>query len=175
MRNLPRELATLSCSLFADSAIFRLVPALLHLFNSLPHTTSAPLAPPLTHVIHALLNVPIEPFKTVWFPSSGASTPTSSKSDPLQKAKQRFSSSRPTSPSSKQHDTLKRAYDLLDATLAHYIVADPDDISVRTLCRNEDISLDDVAPPLVLLVGRMVRDDAGARARMKGWLLPPDL
>ncbi|KAG8740642.1 hypothetical protein FRC10_004100 [Ceratobasidium sp. 414] len=49
---------------------------LIRLFHTLPSTSSAPLAPPLTHVIHALLNVPVAPYAHLLFPESGSGSPT---------------------------------------------------------------------------------------------------
>ncbi|KIO27746.1 hypothetical protein M407DRAFT_23051 [Tulasnella calospora MUT 4182] len=163
-----------------DDRFTPFVPILLHLFNSLPQTTSSPLAPPLTHVIHALLSVPVGPFAEQWFSTSATSTPTSTKSETaFSKVRQRLS---PTSPPSgtlplpnAPKDALRRGYDLLDATLATFTPEDPDDKSVRAKCREMDVSLDDVAPPLALLMARMVREDDEARRRMKQWILPSDL
>ncbi|KAG8965964.1 hypothetical protein FRB90_011028, partial [Tulasnella sp. 427] len=163
-----------------DDKFTPFVPILLHLFNSLPQTTNSPLAPPLTHVIHALINVPVAPFAEQWFPTSATSTPTSTKSETtFSKVRQRLS---PTSPPSGTlplpngaKDALRRGFDLLDATLATFTPDDPDDQSVRAKCREMDVSLDDVAPPLALLMARMVREDDEARRRMKQWLLPADL
>lgn len=70
---------------------------------------------------------------------------------------------------------LRRAYDLLDATLAYFTPGDPDDPGVRAKCKREDVALDDVGPPLALLLANMVRDNEGARGQMKQWLLPMDL
>lgn len=72
-------------------------------------------------------------------------------------------------------DTLRRAYDLLDATLAHYISGEPDDPSVRAKCKSEDIALDDVVPPLALLLRRIISEDEKSRVRVKQWLLPSDM
>ncbi len=88
-----------------------------------------------------------------------------------------FSGSSPSSSraSSPNGQALRRAYNLLDATLAHYIAGEPDDPSVRELCRKEGVNLDDIGAPLALLIGRMVRDNQGARNKMKEWLIPSDL
>ncbi|THH32154.1 hypothetical protein EUX98_g2027 [Antrodiella citrinella] len=46
-----------------------MLPPLLRLLNTLPPTFPAPLAVPLTHVIHALITVPVtSSLKSVWFP-----------------------------------------------------------------------------------------------------------
>ncbi|KZT13202.1 uncharacterized protein LAESUDRAFT_34602 [Laetiporus sulphureus 93-53] len=74
-------------------------------------------------------------------------------------------------------DVLLRAYDLLDVSLAHYLpgAVDPDDSSVRERCRKQGETLDDVLPPLVLLIGKLCTADEGARTRMREWILPADL
>jgi Guanine nucleotide exchange factor synembryn len=56
----------------------RLVPPLIHLFTQLPPGTP-PLTAPLTHVIHALLNVPVTPYSSIFFssPSPASSQPNS--------------------------------------------------------------------------------------------------
>ncbi|KAG9012293.1 hypothetical protein FRB94_006324 [Tulasnella sp. JGI-2019a] len=163
-----------------DEKFAVMLPSLLHLFNCLPQTTGSPLAPPLTHVIHALLNIPIAPYANIWFPPEGP--PLSSGSQTLQKVRRSLSSrsqpqSRATTPPSPGPATeaLRRAYDLLDATLAYFTPGEPDDIEVRAKCKREDVALDDVGPPLALLLGNMVRENETARGQMKQWLLPSDL
>ncbi|KAG8851985.1 hypothetical protein FRB96_009001 [Tulasnella sp. 330] len=162
-----------------DERFAVLLPTLLHLFNSLPQTTGSPLAPPLTHVIHALLNIPIVPNAKVWFPDE---LQMSQGSQTLQKVRRSLSSrsSPPRSGASTPvagpaTEALRRAYDLLDATLAYFTPGDPDDLEVRAKCKREDVALDDVGPPLALLLANMVRDNEGARGQVKQWLLPVDL
>ena len=91
----------------------------------------------------------------------------------------RTTSHRSSSPHSHSHmDTLLRAYDLLDVTLAHNLPGkiDPDDPSVRETCRAEsDSDLDDLVCPLVILVTKLCHADDGARKRMREWVLPDDL
>ncbi|KAI0938907.1 hypothetical protein AcV5_000476 [Taiwanofungus camphoratus] len=44
---------------------------LLRTFNTLPSSSPSPLAPPMTHVIHALLNIPVSPsLHCKWFPAN---------------------------------------------------------------------------------------------------------
>lgn len=91
----------------------------------------------------------------------------------------RKSSHRSTSPHSHAaQDTLLRAYDLLDVTLAHNLPGrvDPDDPTVRERCRKEsDSDLDDLVCPLVILITKLCSTDEGARKRMREWILPDDL
>ena len=89
------------------------------------------------------------------------------------------STHRSTSPNSQLRlDTLLRAYDLLDVTMAHNLPGriDPADPSVRERCRNEsDCDLDDLMSPLVILLTKLVTADEGARKRMREWILPDNL
>ncbi|PSR72893.1 hypothetical protein PHLCEN_2v11260 [Hermanssonia centrifuga] len=66
-----------------SSRLDGLVPPLLRLFNSLPPTFPAPLASPMTYVIHTLITVPVTPsLRSKWFPilSNPGSPNQSSKS-----------------------------------------------------------------------------------------------
>jgi len=90
----------------------------------------------------------------------------------------RRSLSRSSSPQPGSHDTLLRCHDLLDVSLSHYLpgVVDPDDSSVRQRCRDEsDSSLDDVLPPLVILITKLCKAEETARKRMRQWIVPDDI
>ncbi|KIJ32304.1 hypothetical protein M422DRAFT_35851 [Sphaerobolus stellatus SS14] len=161
-----------------------LLPPLLRLFNELPPTSPCPLAAPLTHVIHSLITIPVS---SRWFSpySSPTSTPRSFPGDKLHRAvsalttgRRSHSSSRsssPAPPSSVPRDTVQRAWDLFEVTTAHYVPDDPDDASVRELCKTEGIALDDTLSPLVVLLTRLATGDSTARIRMKDWILPADI
>ncbi|KAF7790771.1 hypothetical protein EIP86_001728 [Pleurotus ostreatoroseus] len=195
------------------------LPSLLRLFNTLPPTFPAPLAPPMTQVIHSLITVPVTPsLRSKWFPplsnpGSPRTTSTSKPSTPIGSPPAPDSpTSRSESPAGKDgkevksgafdrafakltvsrksihrsvsphsqagQDTLLRAYDLLDVTLAHNLPGnvEADDKSVRERCREEsDSDLDDLVCPLVILITKLCNADEGARKRMRGWLLPDDL
>ncbi|KAL1938647.1 hypothetical protein VTO73DRAFT_11462 [Trametes versicolor] len=61
-----------------------ILPYLLRTFSTLPPSFPAPLAAPLTHVIHSLITIPVSPsLRTVWFPrttnSRGSPIPPPSK------------------------------------------------------------------------------------------------
>ncbi|KAJ7982787.1 guanine nucleotide exchange factor [Mycena polygramma] len=67
-----------------------ILPPLLRVFHALPPTFPAPVAAPLTHVIHSLITIPVSPaLRTEWLgSSSGSSSPkgspkTKSKSIPV--------------------------------------------------------------------------------------------
>lgn len=172
-------------------SLISLLPPLLRMFNGLPPTFPCPLAQPLTHVIHALITIPVAPFASRWFSPAGSptATPRSQSSDKFHKAlsalapgRRSLSSSRPSSPAppagkepAARHDTVQRAWDLFDITTAHYVPGDPDDIAVRQLCKSEGIILNDTLTPLIVLLIRLAAGDESARLRMREWLLPADL
>ncbi|KAI0786524.1 guanine nucleotide exchange factor [Abortiporus biennis] len=54
-----------------------MLPPLLRLFNSLPPTFPSPLTAPLTHVIHALIVIPVNPsLHPIWFPPTSPPNPS---------------------------------------------------------------------------------------------------
>jgi hypothetical protein len=128
---------------------------LLRLFYSLPPTFPGPLAPPLTHVIHSLISIPItSSLRSMWLglPPLSPRSPRSSapgspvysrtgsptltpqtKPGPMEKARSvlaagRRSLSRSPSPLplAPTLDVLLRAHDLLDVSLSHYFPGDVD-------------------------------------------------
>ncbi|KAI0075397.1 hypothetical protein K474DRAFT_1599783 [Panus rudis PR-1116 ss-1] len=191
------------------------LPPLLKLFNNLP-SSPTPLSPPISHVIHALIAIPVTPsLRPIWFPqqngnnkdnngkshtpksstsksSSPAATPGSSspvkesKPGAFDRALSKLSASRrslsrsssPHPPLAIHYDTVQRAYELLDATLSHYLpgAIDPDEPSVREQVKKDaDSTLDDTACPLVLLIGKLCSADENTRRRMRQWVIPDDL
>ena len=75
-------------------------------------------------------------------------------------------------------DVLNRAHCLLDASLAYHLPRsiDPDDQDVRLICQHSGHdSLDDTLRPLTLLITRLCLGDPASRARMRNWMLPPNL
>ncbi|TFK56280.1 hypothetical protein OE88DRAFT_728045 [Heliocybe sulcata] len=177
-----------------------ILPPLLRAFNTLPPTFPSPIAAPLSHVIHSLITIPVAPLRAQWLgslspSSSKASSTSSARADsPSSKppgafdramsalsAGRRSLSSRPSSPRTSPppvHDSLLRAYDLLEVSFSHYLPGDvdPDDASVRERCKKEgDHSLDDIMAPLVALVTRFCVDDEQSKVRMRNWVLPADL
>src|SRR5437868_4011836 len=58
-----------------------LLPPLLRVFHSLPPTFPSPLTSPLTHVIHALITIPVnDSTRSKWFQSSPKRPPSRAKS-----------------------------------------------------------------------------------------------
>ena len=96
----------------------------------------------------------------------------------LDRALSKFAVSRRSPSPTTTQDTLLRGYDLLDVTLSHYMPGsvDPDEASVRDLCKSEtDNPVDDIVCPLVLLVAKLCASDEVSRKRMRSWILPDDL
>ncbi|EJD00790.1 uncharacterized protein FOMMEDRAFT_141603 [Fomitiporia mediterranea MF3/22] len=219
------------------------LPALRRVFLNLPPMSPSPLTAPVTHVLHALLPIPIdEKLYSVWFPegnegSSGRSTPRSTNSSPttgeahpriscssdsptsgpsttttrsskekegpldraLSMLTPRLSLSRSPSPvspvardsiSSEQHPStspstagpvtpkfIQRGLDLLDVSLAHYLPGnvDPDDASVKNICSDEDVVLDHILSPLVLLLNKLCKGSGECRRAVCSRVLPVDL
>ncbi|KAG9219458.1 hypothetical protein CCMSSC00406_0005352 [Pleurotus cornucopiae] len=123
--------------------------------------------------------------------SSGSNSPTSASSAPKHSTLERAfnalsagarSLTRTPSPlnSPSKFDTVLRAYDLLDVSLAHFFPGniDPDDQSVKDRCTAEcggDTTLDELIGPLVVLVTRMCLADESCRTRVRNLIVPPDL
>ncbi|KAG5650383.1 hypothetical protein H0H81_012426 [Sphagnurus paluster] len=107
-----------------------LLPPVLRTFASLPPTFPSPISPPLTHVIHALITIPINAdLRPIWFGTKTATSPGQSRinspkhTSPPQSTGPSSSSSRcdsPThspqgSPSSPKPSTLDRALSVIAA------------------------------------------------------------
>lgn len=104
-----------SCLINSDAHIltslrcYRILPPLLRAFNTLPPSFPAPLTAPMTHVIHALITIPVSSsLRSVWLPPAkispsstpkptGSSEPSSSQPS-TSKASRSSSSSRAGSP-----------------------------------------------------------------------------
>ncbi|PBL01872.1 hypothetical protein ARMGADRAFT_914871 [Armillaria gallica] len=126
-----------------------LLPSLLRTFYSLPPTFPSPLVSPLTHVIHALITIPISSsLRPIWLgpstperrssssspktsTSSGGDSPVLSQTPPksstldralsvLSVAGRRSLSRSPSPNTAIQQDVLLRAHDLLEVSFSHY-------------------------------------------------------
>ncbi|KAF8746002.1 hypothetical protein AX14_004290 [Amanita brunnescens Koide BX004] len=177
---------------FWGSRLDGMLPSLLRTFSQLPPTFPSPIAIPLTHVIHALIVIPVSPsLRQHWFntssPSrSGAnpspkstSSPTSgSRSDSPTGTGSAVLSPKPSSPGS-HIDIAQRGMDLLDVSFSHFFpgAVEADDPSVRERARKEspDNSLDDLMSPLVVLIARLCVADENTRIRIRQWIVPDDL
>ena len=144
-----------------------LLPPLLRVFHGLPPTYPCPISPPLTHVIHSLITIPVTPtLQSTWLglqstsrsvasPVSGSpepsldsparSDPSPLKSSTLDRALSVLSAGRRslsrTSPPLNvvTYDVLQHAYDLLEVSLSYYFPgnSDPDDPEIRNRCKEE--------------------------------------
>ncbi|KAJ6544071.1 guanine nucleotide exchange factor [Mycena capillaripes] len=179
-----------------------ILPPLLRVFHALPPTFPAPIAAPLTHVIHSLITIPVSPaLRSEWFAgsprSSGSSSPKSVPVPvivpPSPRRNGSSSSSRTHSPvrsgapgsgtpTSPKAGPLDRA---LSVAFSHYFpdATEPDDLSVRELAKAEagpgaapdSHALDDELSPLVVLITRLCIADEPSRTRTRDWLVPADL
>ncbi|EJU05980.1 hypothetical protein DACRYDRAFT_85841 [Dacryopinax primogenitus] len=179
-----------------DDKFTVIVPTLLRLYHGLP-PTSVPLTAPLTHVIHVLLNVPVESFSSLLFPPrSSPSSPNGHAHHPPESFGQRalnylqrrsISSDRHPfitgrrSPPQQSTDTFKRSMELLNTALAHYFpssdlqITEPDDPKVRLMAKKEDVNVDEALSPLALFIQRLVAGNDTIKMRARMGLLPPDL
>ena len=133
-------------SLPTDILCYSIVGPLIRSLHLVPPTVSPPLQPPLTHVLHALINVPIvDPYTAKWL-------------------------SLPDTP-----DTPRRLFDLFSGVLEHYITYDPDDVAVRAKCREEGIVLDELVVALPIILARLAKGSVPTRSRLRDWILPRDL
>ncbi|KAF9518408.1 hypothetical protein BS47DRAFT_1420704, partial [Hydnum rufescens UP504] len=138
-----------------DDRFENIVNPLIRSLHLLPPTSSPPLQAPLTHVLHALINVPIT---TKWF-SSALPPPTAL-----------AQTSKPI-----VIDTVRRLFDLFSFILEHYIAYDPDDAAVRAKCREEGVVLDELVVSIPIILARLAKGDVSARSRLYHWILPQDL
>ncbi|EJD54167.1 hypothetical protein AURDEDRAFT_157421 [Auricularia subglabra TFB-10046 SS5] len=182
-----------------------LLAPLLRTFATLPAGAPAPFVPPLTHVVHALIVMPVAPYAQTWLapppPSPSASpahaadgtTPPTIRervlkylpgrrpASPKSSKPATPASSRPPSPAAAAAaavpaaDVVKKAYDLLDAATAWYMPDDPDDAGVRAKATKEEINLDDTLAPLIILLTRLAGGSDAAKVRLRAWLIPADL
>ncbi len=93
-----------------------LLSPLLRAFNSLSAGSPSPLAPPVNHVIHALLAIPyIKSLQAVWLPSTSPSrrgSPTSGSGSPVSTSSASLASD-PAREPSRHHGVLDRAKSIL--------------------------------------------------------------
>ncbi|KAJ3770516.1 guanine nucleotide exchange factor [Lentinula raphanica] len=146
---------------FQSTNLDGLLPSLLRVYRSLPRTFPIPLAPPLTHVIHALVTIPITPsLISIWFSTARSSssssrhlhslnTPRPRSSSTLDRALNVFtagrrslsiSSNNPTSMigNSTTRDIVVRTMDLLGVVFSFHFpsTSNPDSREVREAFRN---------------------------------------
>ncbi len=97
----------------------RILPSLLRTFSLLPPTFPSPIAAPLTHVIHALIVIPVSPsLRQHWFNTSspnrnGASTSPKSNSSPTSGSRSDSPTRVNSTVTSPKPSTLDRALSML--------------------------------------------------------------
>ncbi|KAJ3860617.1 guanine nucleotide exchange factor [Lentinula novae-zelandiae] len=182
-----------------------LLPPLLRVYQNLPRTFPIPLAPPLTHAIHALVTIPMTPtLITLWFSATRNSTsrhvlppqtPRPRSSSTLDRALNVFAAGRRSlsissnSPASmignSYHDVVVRTMDLLEVVFSFHFPSNsnPDSREVREAFKNVlvgsamsvDTSLDELVSPLLALCTRICMMDKTSRKRVREWIIPPNL
>ncbi|KAJ4481036.1 guanine nucleotide exchange factor [Lentinula aciculospora] len=182
-----------------------LLPPLLRVYQNLPRTFPIPLVPPLTHVIHALITIPLTPsLISLWFSATRNSTsrhvhsshtPRPRSSSTLDRALNVFSAGRRSlsissnSPASmfgnSYHDVLIRTIDLLEIVFSFHFPSNsnPDSREVREAFKNvlvgsrmsTDTTLDELVSPLLALCTRICMMDQTSRKRLRDWIIPPNI
>ncbi|KAJ3873519.1 guanine nucleotide exchange factor [Lentinula edodes] len=182
-----------------------LLPPLLRVYQNLPRTFPIPLAPPLTHAIHALVTIPLTPtLIALWFSATRNSTsrqvlqpqtPRPRSSSTLDRALNVFAAGRRSlsissnSPASmignSYHDVVVRTMDLLEVVFSFHFPSNsnPDSREVREAFKNvlvgsamsADTSLDELVSPLLALCTRICMMDKTSRKRVREWIIPPNL
>lgn len=154
MRDYNRKFLSLRLLIWTNCR--RLLSPLLQMFTSIPIKADAPLAAPTSHLIHALISIPLNSSTSaVWFKQS---------------------QSNHTAPS--QSEAFIQARRLFDSALSHYLPGkvDPDDASVRARCDAEaKNTLEDLLRPLVILITRMASADVDIKLSLRKSIIPPDL
>ncbi|CAG8573446.1 9676_t:CDS:2 [Ambispora gerdemannii] len=105
-----------------------------------------PLAPPYSHAIHALLNFPIEQYKSIWFPPE---------------------------PENEQYALIEILLDILQTMIFIAIKGDPDSNTDRQ--SNYGVDFDEVITPLVALLKKLSEEDQTTKTKIKNKLLPDDI
>ncbi|GES77560.1 guanine nucleotide exchange factor [Rhizophagus clarus] len=127
-----------------------LLSPILKILLEIPKSTQLPLSPPHSHAIHVLLNFPIEPYKSLWFP-----------------------------PSSSKKEQYRVCFDLIDMFKSMIYLAvknDPDkENAMARSASNNDLDFDEIITPLVVLLVKLADDDDYAKILIKKELLPDNI
>ncbi|RIA98636.1 guanine nucleotide exchange factor [Glomus cerebriforme] len=120
----------------------------LKILLKVPISTQLPLSPPHSHAIHALLNFPIEPYKSIWFP--------------------------PSLSSKKEQYII--CYNLIDTLKSIIYMVDPDKENVATgVVSKNDPDFDEIITPLVVLLRKIAEEDNNAKILIREELLPDNI
>lgn len=138
---------------------------------------------PLIHVIHSLITIPIIPaLLPVWFGENPSVILSKDEKNHDTEASDNHKAVA-ISPTAKgailPYDVLRCSFELLKVTLAYYLPGDidPDDQSVRSRAAQDSPgnTIDDICPPLFVLLSRLCVADPTSRARLRHWLVPENL
>ncbi|RIB19319.1 guanine nucleotide exchange factor [Gigaspora rosea] len=124
----------------------KLLPIIIKIITELPPPSPLPLSPPHSHAIHALLNFPVTPYKSIWFP-------------PEQKTQ--------------QYALLNKFLETLKTMIFIAVNGDPD-VGIENGQQKYGVNFDEVIPPLVALIRKLAEEDELARINAKNILLPDD-
>jgi len=74
-------------------------------------------------------------------------------------------------------DATRKVYDLLDTVVAWYFPdsLDPDDPSIRERATREDVTLDHLVSPLIILLTRLAAGNEATKVRLRELFVPADL
>ncbi len=156
-----------------------------------PPSTPPCFGPPLTNAVSVLLNFPVREYKQVWFQRSEARNAMSTASSPSLASAKRFAQSIFSSISNsnngggkgQQADAkkdlpplLQTLLDIVDRTLARYFSSmDPDDAGIKSQAERDGVSVEDLLEPLLLLVRKLVVEDADARQKVLATWISADV
>ncbi|CAG8458046.1 24565_t:CDS:2 [Dentiscutata erythropus] len=130
-----------------SSKFEKLLPVIIKVITELPPPSPLPLGPPHSHAIHALLNFPVAPYKSIWFP-------------PEQK--------------SQQFALLDKFLEILKTMVLIAVDGDPD-IIIENGQNKYGVNFDEVVTPLVALIRKLAEEDELARTIARSRLLPDDV
>ncbi|CAG8516367.1 1653_t:CDS:2 [Cetraspora pellucida] len=124
-----------------------LLPVIIDVIKEIPPPSPLPLGPPHSHAIHALLNFPVVPYKSIWFP-------------PEQKTQ--------------QYALLDKFLETLKTMICIVVKGDPD-ANIENGQKKYGVNFDEVIPPLVALIRKLAEEDELAKTIMRNRLLPDDV
>ncbi|CAG8495276.1 10271_t:CDS:2 [Racocetra fulgida] len=115
--------------------------------KKIPSPSPLPLSPPHSHAIHALLNFPVAPYKSIWFP-------------PEQQTQ--------------QYALLDKFLETLKTMIFIAIKGDPD-ADIENGQKEYGVNFDEVIPPLAVLIRKLAEEDELARTITRNRLLPDNV
>ncbi|KAG9285153.1 hypothetical protein G9A89_004368 [Geosiphon pyriformis] len=122
-----------------------LLEPVLRIITHIPPPSPLPLAPPHSHAIHALLNFPVEPYKSMWFPPE--------KND-------------------EQYILLDFLIETLDSMI--YLADKSESDEVPEPESNKSVDFDEVITPLAALLKKLA-EDGTVKLKLRSRLLPDNI